>query len=241
MALKILLLQARRENDPSRIEERRSFAQKAGVDVNQIVPHDLLEGPPTLAEVRRHDALMIGDSGDFYVSKRNLHGFDSLLELLAEVAELGHPTFASCFGFQCMVAALGGEVIHDPRNTEVGTYRLTLTEKGRKDELFGALPLTFAAQLGRKDRAAKLPQGVENLAASPKAPFQALRIPGKPVWASQFHPELDRRTNRERFLIYLDGYSAHMSEEERAKALEQFEESPETSRLLSKFLQLVFG
>ena len=51
--LKILLLQARHIDDLARHEERQSFANRAGVDLGQIVPFDLLQRTPTLAEVRR--------------------------------------------------------------------------------------------------------------------------------------------------------------------------------------------
>ena len=207
----------------------------------QFHQHDLLTGPPELRRVLEHDAMMVGGSGDYYVSKRNLHAFDELLEVLAEVTAAGHPTFASCFGFQLLTVALGGEIVHDPASTEVGTYEMSLTEAGEKDALLGALPPRFAAQLGRKDRAARLPDGVRNLVASKRNPHQAFRVPGQPIWATQFHPELDARTNRDRFVRYLDGYSTHMTPEERRVALERFYESPETARLLPAFLRLVFG
>lgn len=239
--LKILLLQARNTGDTARRDERESFAQACSLEIDRITSHDLLEGPPSLPEVRAHDALMVGGSGEYYVSQRNLPQFEALLEVLAEVALVGHPTFASCFGFQLLVEALGGEILHDPDNTEVGTYPLELTTEGRADPLFGSLPETFMAQLGRKDRASRMPDGVPNLAASQRAPFQALRIPDQPVWASQFHPELDREANLRRFKRYLDGYAAHMDDEELQIAFSCYRESPEASKLLGRFLTLVFG
>jgi len=239
MSPKILLLQARRLGDPVALEERDSFAAKAGLPAEQFVLHDLLQGPPKLGHVRRHDALMVGGSGDFYVSKRNLPGFEDLLGMLVDVVDAGHPMFASCFGFQCLVAALGGEIVHDSENTEVGTYRLALTEAGREDPLLSALPVEFMAQLGRKDRAARLPEGVPNLAASRRSPYQAFRIPGSPIWATQFHPELDGRENLKRFRQYLDGYSERMDPEKRRRALDRFEASPETPVLIPRFLDLI--
>ena len=235
----ILLLQARDPDDPARLEEVRAFADRCGVDSAQITPWDLLQGAPALAEVRRRDVLMIGGAGDYYVSKGNLPHFPRLMGHLQEVAETGHPTFASCFGFQCLVVALGGEIIHDPENTEVGTLTVTLTEAGLRDELFGDLPQTFLAQLGHKDRAPGPAAGTFNLAASERCPVQALRIPGKPIWATQFHPELDKTANRSRYEAYLDGYAAVMSPEERQAALDSFRDSPETGRLLAQFLELV--
>ena len=68
----ILLLQARNAGDPAKDEERASFAQKANFDQARIVPHDIVTEPLTLRKVRKFDALMVGGSGDYYVSKANL-------------------------------------------------------------------------------------------------------------------------------------------------------------------------
>ena len=241
MALRILLLQAREENDPMREEEVLSFAEKSGLTPEQFDQHDLLAGPPELSRVLELDAMMVGGSGDYYVSKRNLPAFDELLDVLAEVVAAGHPTFASCFGFQLLTVALGGEIVHDARATEVGTYELRLTTAGQKDALLGKLPERFMAQLGRKDRAARLPEGLANLASSELCPHQAFRVTGQPIWATQFHPELDKRTNRDRFMRYLDGYAMHMTPEEKRTALDRYQESPEAASLLPAFLRYVFG
>lgn len=241
MNLKILLLQARHEDDPARAEERASFATRAGLELEQFIPHDLLQGPPTLEQVRRYDALMVGGSGDYTVSKWNLPQQAALLELLTEVVALGHPTFASCFGFHLLVEALGGEIIHDPERLEVGTYPLTLTAEGRRDELFRILPLTFCAQLGHKDRALHLPPGAANLAASELAPQQAFRLSGKPIWATQFHPELSGMDNRLRFERYARVYADVYTPSELQTVRDRFAESAEAERLIPRFLKLVFG
>lgn len=87
-----------------------------------VESYDLCDGPPTLSQVREYDALMVGGSGDFYVSDANLPHFEGFLDLLREIVEIGLPMFASYFGYQRLVEALGGEIIFDPANTEVGTF-----------------------------------------------------------------------------------------------------------------------
>jgi GMP synthase (glutamine-hydrolysing) len=239
--IKILLLQARNYDDVVKEEERRSFAEKAGLQIDQIVPHNLLTGPPSLQKIRSHDALMVGGSGDYNVSKQDLPQFSALMDILNEVVVIGHPTFTSCFGFHLLVKALGGEIINDPDNTEVGAYQLTLTESGHKDELFSCLPRRFMAQLGHKENVKRLPGNCINLASSEKSPHQAIRIPGKPIWASQFHPELSVEENLVRFNRYMDRYSAYKTEAEREEELKRFVPSPETLALIPSFLELVFG
>ena len=241
MNITILLLQSREVDDPARVEERESFARMAGVTVEQMVPFDLLQSTPTLAQIRQHDALMIGGSGDYYVSKGNLPNFAGILDVLAEVAEVGHPTFASCFGFQLMTQALGGRIIYDPDHMEVGTYDLTLSEAAQKDDLFSYLPPQFRAQLGRKDRAERLPTSFISLASSEAIPYQAFRLPGKPIWGTQFHPELTKETNLFRFRRYLDGYQSVLAPEAIQTTLDRFDHSPEANELIARFVKLVFG
>ncbi len=240
-SLRILLLQARHAHDLARNEEITSFAEKAGLDRGQIRPHDLLAGPPSLAKIRRHDAMMVGGSGDYYVSKGNLPQFSALLSVLTEVVDRGHPTFASCFGFHLLVKALGGELVHDIPAMEVGTFEIRLTDDGRADELVGTLQPTFYAQVGRKDRATRLPPGVLHLASSDRCPYHALRVPGQPIWATQFHPELTKEENQLRFERYADGYASLMSDSDRAVISNgRFRDSPETYGLIARFLRLVF-
>lgn len=239
--LKILLLQARHIDDLARHEERQSFADRAGLDLEQFVPFDLLQKTPTLAEIRRYDALMIGGSGAYSVSKSDLPNQYPVLATLAEVVDIGHPTFASCYGFHLIVQALGGQIIHDPACTEVGAFELTLSADGRDDDLFEYLPDTFMAQLGHKDRATRLPRGLHNLASSARAPYQALRIPGKPVWATQFHPELTVEDNLLRFSRYKSVYTKLYGPAELKALIDGFRPSPETEELIPRFLDVVFG
>lgn len=241
MLLRFVLLQARHHDDPMLARERRSFAAHLDVPEERVAALNLLDGPVGPADLGRGDALLIGGSGDYYVSKDHLPHAEAVFDLLREVAARGFPTFASCFGFQLMVRALGGEIVHDPETTEVGTLELALTAEGRSDPLLGQLPERFTAQLGRKDRAARMPDGVPNLAASDLNPHQALRLPGRPVWATQFHPELTGEENRARFERYLASYGGHMSDEERQAALACYRPSPEANSLLRRFVRLVFG
>ncbi len=204
-----------------------------------FISHDLLTGPPPLDRINKYDALMVGGSGDFSVATRNLPFLQETLDLLAAVVATDFPVFASCFGFHLITAALGGEVVHNPAGTEVGTYRVTLTEAGENDPLFGKLPKTFQAQLGHKDYVPVLPEGFINLGFSDLAPIQAMRLPGKPVWATQFHPELSGKDNLFRFNRYMKVYRGVMSEAELTETLNSFRPSPECNTLIPLFLEMI--
>ena len=92
-----------------------------------------------------------------------------------------------------MARALGGECVNDLPNAELGTIELTLTEAGRNDPIFGQLPVTFTGQAGHEDHVVALPPDAVLLASSPRVPEQAFRFAGRPIYCTQFHPELDRR------------------------------------------------
>ena len=239
--LSLALLQARQPGDPMGAHELACFLERTGLEANQIVPWDLVSRPMPLEEARRFDAVMLGGSGDFYVSKRNLPNYDSVLDSLLAIVSADIPVFAACFGFQLFVDALGGTVVYDPDNTEVGTFELELTGAAADDPLFSRLPSRFWAQEGHKDKATELPVGLLNLVSSERAPLQGFRVPEKSVWAVQFHPELTLKTNRDRFEHYLDSYAPHLSSDEREDSLSRFRESPAASNLLRMFIEVVFG
>ena len=232
--VKIMVLQARHNDDPMLEHERECFVSATGLDRSRFDWRNVVDGVPTLAEIQSVDALLIGGSGHFSVTEPETDFFAPLTRVLREVVGHGHPTFGSCFGYQLLVVALGGRVEHDEDRGEVGAFALELTGEGAEDPLFGSLPERFIGQMGHLDRAVDLPAGVRNLVRSDLCPYQALRVGGSPVWATQFHPELDQAANLHRYRAYIDRYDPSGSEDG-FRSLP----SPETSRLLPLFLDLV--
>ena len=232
-----LLLQARLPGDAMAAHERRCFAATLGVPLERVRCHDLLGGPPAEAELAGVDLLLVGGSGSFSVLDDLpwLRGFFGFLSDVAIPRAL--PVFASCFGFQALVVAGGGEVIHDPDRSEVGTFDIRLTDAGLPDPLLGPRGPVFPAQLGHKDRAVRLPVGTVNLAGSKRAPLQAFRVPGTPIVATQFHPELDREANTFRYRAYLEIYAATDQDE----VIGRMRETPEASSLLPAWVEEVLG
>ncbi len=190
-----------------------------------------MTGLPKPAEITTFDALIIGGSGDFSVAERDQPFFAPMADLLKWVVDRGFPTFGCCFGYQLLVDAMGGRIIRDPARAELGSVEIELTDEGVADPLFGQLPRRFTAQMGHFDRATVLPKGVPNLAMSETCPHQALRVPGAPIWATQFHPELDQQGNRDRCVAYINEFETI----EGYQALP----SPDALSILPRFLDLV--
>jgi GMP synthase (glutamine-hydrolysing) len=232
--MKVLVLQAREATDPMLGHEQRCFERATGLGPGELVFRNLADAVPERVAVAAHDAVMVGGSGRFSVAHPTEAFHAATADLLRWIVDARIPTFASCFGFQLLVDALGGRVEHDPDRGEVGSFWLELTDEGARDPLLGRLPQRFVAQMGHLDRATVMPPGVPNLASSERAPLQALRVPDAPVWATQFHPELDQQGNHDRYVAYLDRYGGGERDADYRSL-----PSPEASGLLRAFLELV--
>lgn len=233
------MLQAREAGDPMAKHERVCFADALGVDSASVVGHDLLAGPPTDADLALHPLLLVGGSGKYSTLDEGEVWLRRFFDFLADVVIPRRvPTFASCFGFQALVRAGGGSMIRDPANAEVGTFEITLTDAGVADPLTGSYAPSFLAQLGHKDRADRLPAGMVHLGSSERAPFQAARVEGTSIVATQFHPELDRTGNAYRYEAYMDAY-AGSSADNVDEVLAGMRETPEATSLLPRWVDEV--
>jgi GMP synthase (glutamine-hydrolysing) len=109
--------------------------------------------------------------------------------LLDRVVSEDFPFLGACYGIGALSRQLGAVI--DRRFAEpVGAVEITLTPRGRRDPLLGALPAVFQAFTGHKEAVSRLPSRVALLASSADCPVQAFRV-GANVYATQFHPELD--------------------------------------------------
>jgi GMP synthase (glutamine-hydrolysing) len=224
------LLQARNPDDPVRSEELACFIRQLGVDAQQVTPIDILVGGLDDSLFERFDALLVGGSGEYSVLDDS-PVIREFIDFVGATAERGFPLFASCFGFQALALALGGEVVHDAERAEVGTFEVTLTDEGARDPLLSQLPRSFLAQEGHKDHVTRLPEGMRHLVRSERSEMQALRYGDRPVWATQFHPELREEDNRQRVMRYRAVYAKEVD-----RVLDTLRPTPHPGRLLSAFV-----
>jgi GMP synthase (glutamine-hydrolysing) len=160
------------------------------------------------------------------------------LDGLRLIHQRHQPMFASCWGFQALARALGGQVRNDRRRAEVGTHPLQLTDAGRADPLFGRLPDPFIAQMGHEDHVITLPPGAVHLAASENVPHQAYTFADRPIYATQFHAELSADDLRKRIRSYPE-YLKLLTGLTFEEFCEQTQETPECAQLAPRFLSLL--
>ncbi len=237
--LRYLLLQARNPDDPMRGQEVACFAGVLGCDAEQIRPQDLILYPPSAHDVASADVVLLGGSGDHSVAA----GGDWLPRALDCMRDLHHankPTFASCWGFQAMARAMGGEVLTDPHRAELGTLQVRRTTAAAADPVFKELGSVFTAQMGHQDIVERLPENALLLASTDRVQNQAFTFADKAIYCTQFHPELNRRA----FLERVRAYPSYVESIARM-SYDEFErrcaDTPESSQLLRRFIELVFG
>lgn len=236
---KFLLLQVRNADDPMRHQEIDCFARALRCDESQIEVFDLLSGVPTVQHLSRFDVVLLGGSGDYSVAEGG-DWLTPILEAMRELFDLSKPTFASCWGFQAFAKAMGGDVITDMDRAELGTLDVFLTEEGKSDPVFSALGGRFLAPMGHQDRVVRLPPRAVRLAYSDKVDNQAFCFPGKPIYCTQFHPELDAAALLQRvqaYPKYVETITGETFEEFKLRC----RETTATNQLLSRFMKHVRG
>ncbi len=199
--LKYILLQARKEYDPMIKHEAKCFQKTLRCDKKSIKIIDLIRGPIKKTDFLKSDAVMIGGSGDFSIAKGG-EWMEKVLDVMNYLYEQSKITFASCWGFQAMAKARGGHVVHDLKRAELGTILIHLTEEGKKDNIFKKLPDSFFCQMGHEDIVDKLPPEAILLASSKKVKNEAFCFKKKPIYCTQFHPELNKNDLKERMQTY---------------------------------------
>lgn len=235
--LRFLLLQVRNPDDPMRANELAAFSRSIGCPPESIEVLDALSEELTLERLGGVGMVLIGGSGN-YSAIGNDGWLLRTLDGLRLIYEQRTPLFASCWGFQALARALGGEVINDPSRAEIGTHELRLTEAGRRDPLFGKLPDPFLVQMGHEDRVSRLPPGAVRLAYSERVDNQAYTFPDRPIYAAQFHAELQASDLLVRVRQYPEYLQLVTGLTLEAFAQRTFD-TPDSNALVKRFVEMI--
>ncbi len=218
------------------IQEQECFLERTRLERHQLDSLNLAHTIPSLDVLHPYDALFIGGAGE-YSATNDYNWTPGMLELVREAHLEKFPTFGSCWGHQIMARALGGEVIHDPSLAEMGCHPVMLTEAGKEDRLFGDYPERFLANMGHHDRIITLPPGGVELAVSETQSYEAFCMADSPMYATQFHSELDAHRERERIIRYRRFYLTVMPNEKAFQdILDSLAETTEVDHLMHDFI-----
>jgi len=187
--------------------------------------------------VDKYNALFVGGASTADVLQPEKYPFlKPSKELLLYTIKKEIPVFASCFGFQLAVLALGGDIIHQDKDFEMGSLPIKLSSSVAKDPLFYDTPDNFLAITVHQQSALTAPAGCELLAYTENC-CHAFRVKNKPFWAFQFHPEVDKNRMVERLTIYKNKYTDN--DDHLNLILASAQETPESNILVKKFVDRV--
>ncbi|MBM82725.1 MAG: aminotransferase [Planctomycetaceae bacterium] len=234
-ARQFLLLQVRDRDDPMRQQEVACFANALKVESSEIQTFDLLTETDIDTATSKATVILVGGSGNYSVAGDGPE-CEPQLAAIRKVCEQDKPVFGSCWGFQAIARALGGRVVTDMSRAEVGAIQLRLTESGRSDRVFRSLDSPFFGQAGHQDCVVEAPASAVILASSHKVPIQAYRIEGKPIYCTQFHPELTVDDLRARVIQYPQ-YIRDIANQSVEEFCQTLRPSPEATTLLTTFIK----
>lgn len=202
---RVLLIQVR-DRDAAEAHERICFVERLGIAPDRLRAVNVVRAPvPPWDEIRRHHLVILGGAGAHSATED--HPFtEPLIRLIKRIVDAGRPFLGSCYGHQLMTRALGGTVVVDPAQEEIGTFDIELTPEGSNDPLFGSFPGRFPVHLGHHDRVEDLPEDFVSLAFSERCLHQAIRVGTLPIYGTQFHAEMSAQHMRERLRMYADSY-----------------------------------
>lgn len=209
MKPRAVLVSLRDPHDPMSRQELRCFAESAGLPDLEIAYAS--EGALDDRLLDEAGLLFFGGSGAYSVLDEHAW-VRNMLDRLVECVDRKIPAWASCFGFQGLALALGGEVNRDDARQELGAFPVDLTDAALADPLFAHLPRTIDVQLGHHDHVDRLPSGVTLYSTGRKVHNQAFKVDSAPFWAAQYHPELRKATTTERWNYYRAHYSGNPEE-----------------------------
>jgi GMP synthase (glutamine-hydrolysing) len=235
--LKLLLLQIRDEPRVRR-EEHASFCDYSGLEPRQLDIHNTFDAPhfgPGILE--GYDALIVGGASEASVLEPDNYPFvGASIALMQHCIEVDFPVFASCFGFQLAVLALGGTIIRDQRGFEMGTVAISLDSAAATDPIFCDVPDGFAAVSVHRERSVECPPNATQLAFTQPC-CHAFKVDDRRFWAFQFHPEVDRARLVERLTIFKQHYTD--GDDHLEQVLARAEETPFSNALVKKFVDRV--
>ncbi len=237
--LQVLLLQIR-DDDITLAEEFAEFVHFSGLEPSQIHQLDAFRTPEFTPQIiDNYDALFVGGSSDASVLYPEKYPFDAPAKLLIQHCyEQNIPVFASSFGFQIAVEQLGGKVILDRDNMEVGFFPIKLLPAAAEDILLHDCPEEFWSVSGHQERAKYLPTDAIALAQSDTCPYHIFKMKDKPFYGFQFHPEVDRHDLIARITRYQDRYLD--SDGELQKLISSaIHDTPHANNLLLKFVDRI--
>ena len=145
-----------------------------------------------LREIKKNASGIILSGGPASVYARNAP------HIKKEIFSLGIPVLGICYGLQLIAHTLGGKVEPGERR-EYGPATIHITDK---TGIFHKMPTRIPVWMSHGDHVTKLPTRFQGIAATPNAPYAAIRHRTKPIFGIQFHPEVSHTPRGKEILAH---------------------------------------
>ena len=194
--MKPFLLLSSRSEDLAADEEYLAFLRETGLPSERLVRVRLEAAPLPALDLDEFAGVFLGggpfNSSDPADQKSDVQNRveRELAALLDEIVARDFPFMGACYGVGTLGVHQGG-VIDRWYAEPIGAVAVSLTDEGRADPLLQGVPEVFDAYVGHKEACRVLPPTATLLAGSASCPVQMFRIKQN-LYATQFHPELDR-------------------------------------------------
>lgn len=239
--MKPFLLLSTRPEDAASEGEREAIVRLAGLSDDDIVQYRVERESLPPIDLDDYSGVFLG-GGPFNASDDPKSDHQDRIEadifrVIDDAVHRDFPFLGLCYGVGALTSRLGG-VVDRTYGEDAGVATATLTSEGRDDRLFDGIPSEMVAFVGHKEASSQLPDGAVLLATGIECPVQAFRL-GSNVYATQFHPELDRPGMVSRLRIYSQAGYFHPSETETLVAFAADAPiSPEVHRVLANFVAI---
>ncbi|MFH1142576.1 MAG: gamma-glutamyl-gamma-aminobutyrate hydrolase family protein [Candidatus Uhrbacteria bacterium] len=234
--LKILFLQAR--DDDMKEHEFLCFDRLIDIPQENFIRVDVMRDfldPEILEEV---DAVILAGTGHYFHGGDHPEKLPGLIEFVKEIHKRSLPMLAIGYGHQVVAMAFGGEVVQNKKLREIGTVEMERTVDGVNDQIFQHLPDKFFVQIGHNHSVTVPPPGTLEIVTNHKNNCcEVFVFNDRPIYAIQFHPELEHKDVVVRMSYYKKKYFEQGDELDQVIA--QSRETPEANKILNLFLDQV--
>ncbi len=236
--VKILFVQVR--DDEMKEHEFLCFDRAIDIPQENFLRVDVFRDELDESMLEGIDAVILTGTGHYFSGGGHPEKLPQLIEFIKTVRERQIPLLGIGYGHEVIAMAFGGEVVRDPSLREMGTIRMRKTDTGVQDPIFKNLPDRFSVQIGHNHSVNNAPAGAIDLLFSEKICCQAFTFPDEPLYAFQFHPELDHPD----VVIRLQFYSRkYLDESENIDEItKNLRHSPDAAKILDLFVdEVVLG
>lgn len=209
--MKPFLLITTRDDEDAATEEHAAYCHLTGLLPEELEWRRIERTPLGGVDLNHYSGIILAGSPFTVSEPESVKSADEkrveqeLAVLLDEVVTRDFPFLGICYGIGTIGSHQGARVDRTYGESSQAV-RIHLTAAGAEDPLLRELPPEFDAFVGHKEAISEVPPHLTVLASSATCPVQAFRV-GHNVYATQFHPELDRQTMASRVRTYADhGY-----------------------------------